>query len=171
MGRESFSSAGAVRRAACLLLGGVGMALAGSPARAADVSVVPTAPFTESSRVTPAVREQCGLETLLPQVVADESLRAELGSGGARILQLRITEVQAPGGGMFSGPKWLEVAGELREGGLDVGSFRAKRVTSGGPFGGGGTCGMLQKCARAIAKDVAVWLESPTKGAELGDAR
>jgi len=155
-------------------VGLLGLLVAGA-ASGESVQVAPRAPFAEGSRATAAVKEQCGLETKVPALVAEASSLAALAEGEtgseARVLSLRITEVQAPGGGMFSGPKWLEVSGTLREGGRDVASFRAKRLTTGGPFGGGGTCGMLGKCAQAIAGDVALWLESPTPGAELGDAR
>jgi hypothetical protein len=157
--------------------GVVGLAvlvLAGA-AWADAVEVEPTAPFAEGARATAAVKEQCGLQTKVPALVADASAVAALAEGsigsGARSLSLRITDVQAPGGGMFSGPKWLEVSGTLRDGGKEVASFRAKRLTTGGPFGGGGTCAMLTKCAKALANDVAAWLENPTPNAELGDAR
>lgn len=157
-----------VRRAGWML-GFAGLLLGG--VAHADVQVEPRAPFDPGARASSAVKAECGLEEKVPALVAEAAVGASLGEGGARSLALRITEVQAPGGGMFSGPKWLEVSGTLREGGKTVGSFRAKRVTTGGAFGGGGTCGMLTKCARAIAGDVATWLENPTPGAELGDAR
>jgi hypothetical protein len=162
-------------RAALGLCPGALLALSlAAPAGAEGIRLARRVAFAEGSRATAAVKQECGLETLLPTLVAENASDVELTEGtpsGGRTLHLRISDVQAPGGGMFSGPKWLEVRGTLRQGGRDVASFRAKRVSTGGPFGGGGTCGMLQKCARAIAGDVATWLENPTAGAELGDAR
>jgi hypothetical protein len=82
------------------------------------------------------------------------------------VLELSIREVHAPGGGPFSGPKWMIVDAELHERGRVVATARAKRVTAG-PFGG--TCAHLQKVARAIAVDLGAWLRDPRSGAELGD--
>jgi hypothetical protein len=120
---------------------------------------------------TPAVREQCGIQTLLPQAVKSAAPDVELVSGrphGRRTLELTVVDVHAPGGGPFSGPKWMEVQATLREGGKTVATARARRVTSG-PFGG--TCDQLQKVARVIGSDLAAWLAAPTPGAALGDAR
>jgi hypothetical protein len=48
-------------------------------------------------------------------------------------------------------------------------SFRAKRFSAFNSFGGG--CSILNKCGRAIGFFIATWLQNPTDGAELGDAK
>jgi hypothetical protein len=126
--------------------------------------------FAEGSGVTRAVREECGLERGLPEYVRSAARDVELVSGaasGPRTLDLHVTEVHAPGGGPFSGPKAMTVEATLREGGRVVATARSRRVTAE-PFGG--TCDQLRKVARAIASDLAAWLASPSKGATLGDA-
>ena len=139
-------------------------AAAGPPIRLAD-----RVELSDASGATAAVREQCGLQTGLPQWVAAAASDVELVSGrpeGGRVLELRVVEVQAPGGGPFSGPKSIIVAAELKQDGRTVATARSKRLTVE-PFGG--TCGQLAKVGRAIAVDIGAWLADPTKGAELGD--
>jgi len=80
--------------------------------------------------------------------------------------------VHAPGGGAFSGPKWMSVRGALHENGKVIGSFCAKRINGGGPFGQfKGTCAIVGRSAKVIGRDIAGWLEKPTQDAKLGDAR
>ena len=129
------------------------------------------AAFAEGAGATAAVRDECGLEASLPEMVRAAASDVELVSGpasGARTLTLAIAEVHAPGGGPFSGPKSMTVEATLREGGKVVATARSHRVTAE-PFGG--TCGQLQKVARAIASDLAAWLANPASDAALGDAR
>jgi hypothetical protein len=155
---------------ATALLLGAGPA-SGVAAGAEPVRLANRVEFAPSAGVTEAVRDQCGLQTSLPAALQAAASEVELvppPAGGARVLTLSISEVHALGGGPFSGPKWIVVAAELREGGHSY-TARAKRVTSGAfP---GGTCGQLQKVVRAIAGDLAAWLAHPSSGAELGDAR
>jgi hypothetical protein len=150
--------------------------LFGAPSGSAEgrVEVARSAPFSKASGASAAVQGECNLERLVPELLAEAApsvaLVDSLAGSGPR-LRLTISEVVAPGGGAFSGPKSLEVTGVLLDGERELGSFRAKRRTAGGPFGAGGTCGMLRKCARVIGQDVAVWLAGPTANAKLGDAR
>jgi hypothetical protein len=143
---------------------------AGAGAAAEPVRLSDRVSFAEGSGVTRAVREECGLERGLPEYVRSAARDVELVSGaasGPRTLDLHITEVHAPGGGPFSGPKAMTVEATLREGGRVVATARSRRVTAE-PFGG--TCDQLRKVARAIASDLAAWVASPSKGATLGDA-
>jgi hypothetical protein len=65
----------------------------------------------------------------------------------------------------------MTVTGTLTEDDKPVASFRAKRFSTGGAFGGfKGTCSIIGRCTKAIAGDIAAWLKSPVDGAELGDA-
>ncbi|HEX2485916.1 MAG TPA: hypothetical protein VHQ66_11480 [Myxococcota bacterium] len=146
------------------------LSLAAAGAAAEPVRLSDRVAFAEGSGVTRAVREECGLERGLPEYVRSAARDVELVSGaasGPRTLDLHVTEVHAPGGGPFSGPKAMTVEATLREGGRVVATARSRRVTAE-PFGG--TCDQLRKVARAIASDLAAWLASPSKGATLGDA-
>ena len=89
-----------------------------------------------------------------------------------RVLEMEITEVHAPGGGAFSGAKWMTVNGNLYDRGKSIGSFRAKRYSTGGAFGGfKGTCAIIGRCSKAIGDDIARWMAAPTPNANLGDAQ
>jgi hypothetical protein len=124
--------------------------------------------FDKDVHVPEAVKKECGLETKIPEYVKSSAPGA---GGKARSLDMKITGLLATGGGNFTGPKSVTVTGTLREGGKTVGSFVARRNASAGAFGGGGTCAMLDRCAKAIGKDVGEWLKAPTMNARLGDAK
>jgi len=146
----------------------VGVALAAGAARAEAVRLADRVEFAKGAGETRAVREECGLQEMLPELVRQQAKEVELVSGtasGPRTLQLAIVEVHAPGGGPFSGPKSMTVEATLREDGRVRATARAHRATAD-PFGG--TCDQLRKVARAIAADLGAWLESP-EDAALGD--
>ncbi len=153
-----------------LALGGL-LAMAGSPhaAEAASTKVLKKIPYHPMSGASPKVKEECALATKVPEIfkasVPDLQLVDKL--GGGRRLELTIRDVHAPGGGIFSGPKWVRIDGTLKSGGKTVGTFRANRNT----MTGAGTCGMLHRCVSAIADDVAGWIASPTMDARLGNAK
>ena len=143
-------------------------------ASAGTVQVPRTIGFSEGADVRAKVKDECQLQTKVPHFVGEFSSDVELvdGDGAGRVLSMRITDVHAPGGGMFSGPKWMAVKGELREGGQTIGTFTARRGSGGGAFGGyKSTCAILGRCAKAIGKDIAGWLKNPSTDARLGDAR
>ena len=166
---RSTSRALLVAASAALLFSG-----APAPAGSESVKVLRVAPFAKEARVPEKVQNECDLETKVPAYLgkyADvELVDGKLGTSG-RSLELRIGDVHGPGGGAFSGPKWMTVTGVLRENGREVSSFTAKRYSTGGAFGAyKGTCSILARCAKAIGKDIAGWLRNPQKDAHLGDA-
>jgi hypothetical protein len=154
-------------------LGLAAWALAGlvfPAAASAATQLARTAAFAPNAGASSAVQSECQLQTLVPQGVQGASSEVTLvdaPSKGGRWLELTISEVHAPGGGLFSGPKWMTVTGTLYDRGKKLGSFRAKRITTGARS----TCGSLQKIAQVIGQDIAAWLAAPTANAEIGDAR
>ena len=82
-------------------------------------------------------------------------------------LDIRITQVLAPGGGKWCGPKVVTTQGTLYDNGQVLGTFTATRHTSKGRH----TCGMLHNDAEEIAEDIGDWLRKPTMDAKLGDAK
>lgn len=146
-------------------------ALLGASASGAATQLAKSAPIAPSAGASGAVQQECQLPTRVPEAIAQAAADVELvdqPSKSARWLELEITEVHGPGGGPFSGPKWMAVSGKLHERGKLIGSFRAKRVSGGFAQG---TCAALGRCASAIGRDIAAWLQAPTMDAELGDAR
>jgi hypothetical protein len=138
----------------------------------AGVQVPRTIPIAPGAGANPKVEQECQIQTQVPAAIAQFGTDVQLvdaPSKGARSLELSITELHAPGGGPFSGPKWMAVSGKLYDRGKVIGSFRAKRLSTGGMVRG--TCATLGRCAQAIGQDIATWLNAPTMDAELGDAR
>lgn len=154
-----------------LALAAFALALA-APAGAADaIKIGSKIPFANSGVASDAVRAECKLETNLPEFIVEfaggaVALSDNPGKGG-RVFDAKITNVLAPGGGSWSGPKSVLVEGQLKQNGKVVGTVAARRNTTRGGYG---TCGMLNFAARAVAKDIAGWLKEPSMGARLGDA-
>ena len=144
-------------------------------ADAKPIAMLKDIPFAEGLDVAQAIKDECQLgEKVVSFIVAygkkDVAVTDTVGTG--KYLDMQITQVFAPGGGAWSGPKWLEVSGTLKDGNKDVARFRAKRFSGGGAFGGfKGTCAILGRTTKALGKDIATWLKNPTDGAALGDAK
>ena len=142
-------------------------------------NVVAPIPFAEGSGASDKVKDECTLDTRLPQFIAEAAGRGvkvvvgpapEEGAVG-KFLYIEFTHVLGPGGGAWSGPKSVSVKGELIENGEVIGSFIGSRYSTGGAFGGyKGTCSILGRCIKALGKAIAGWLKSPTMDAALGDA-
>jgi hypothetical protein len=125
-------------------------------------------PVAPSVRVHDKVLEECRLQSLLPQTIADRNSDVVLTeAGGSKRLDLEIVDIHAPSGGWFSGPKWITVEGRLLHGKTVQGSFVAKETSMASAT----ACGMLSKVITVLAGDIASWLQNPTNNAKLGNAR
>ena len=142
-----------------------------SPALARPVRTAERARMTRDAGASDAVRAECRLQTSLPEYVRDASHDVDIVHGKrprrGTVLELRITDVRAPGGGPFSGPRAMSVEAELWDHGRLVASAKARRRTSARPFGG--NCAQLNRIAHAIGRDIALWLEDPRRDAYFGD--
>ncbi|MFN2375389.1 MAG: hypothetical protein ABR538_02555 [Candidatus Binatia bacterium] len=137
-------------------------------APAKGIHVAPVTPVAPSVRVNAKVLDQCRLQTLLPETLAQQNSEVVLSSGaGAMKLELTIIDIHAPSGGVFSGPKWMTVEGRLLQGKTVKGTFVAKETS----MASASVCGMLQKVTVVLAADIAAWLQNPQKGSKLGSAR
>lgn len=122
------------------------------------------------------VQDECGLQRDIPKFIAayakDGVTLVENFDTAGRRLELTITNAYAPGGGAWSGAKWVEVSGTLYQGDQQVGSFISSRYSTGGMFGGfKGTCSIVGRCGKVIGKDIAAWLKNPSENAKLGDSK
>jgi hypothetical protein len=146
----------------------------------ADTFTVPTdVPFASGVDVTDAVRNECTLQTRLPQFIAEgaeKGVDVVLGDAPAenatgKVLQLEFTNILGFGGGAWSGPKSVTVSGKLYENGQLIGSFVASRYSTGGAFAGfKGTCSILGRCVKTLGTDIARWLKKPAMDSRLGNA-
>jgi hypothetical protein len=126
--------------------------------------------------INDTVRNDCHFQTaLVTRLVeafneSDTPPRAKLESRpidiekytGRRLI-LRVDSVHAVGGGGFSGPKWMAMSGELREGNVLVGSFHS--YTSSGR--GLTTCRSVDSLSDSTAYMIIQWLGSPSIDAHL----
>lgn len=133
------------------------------------ISLSPITPVAAAVHVADKVLEQCRLQTLLPQAIAERSSEVVLteAPGGAMRLELKIVDVHAPSGGFFSGPKWITVDGRLLQGKTVKGTFTAKETSMASAT----ACGMLSKVVTVLAGDIAAWLQNPSQNSKLGRAR
>jgi len=118
----------------------------------------PSAPIPE------AVKNECALDTLLgnyalsainQRIGSVQSVTAPEQAGADKVAQLTILSVHAPGGGMWSGSKSMSIRVDVRKEGATVDSTILTRRAKAGGYS---TCGMLERTAAALGKDVAVWL-------------
>lgn len=142
----------------------------------AEVQVMNEISFTDENAAPKKVQDECGLQTDIPKYLSkfakkDVVLVKELSNQGKR-LELQISHAYAPGGGAWSGAKYVEVRGQLYDGDTQIGSFTGSRYSTGGMFGGfKGTCSIVGRCGKAIAKDISDWLKNPSENALLGDSK
>jgi hypothetical protein len=154
----------------------------GSVALADDtgpITIPAVVSYADDATVTPAVRNECKLETELANWIksfADEfHVPVTVVDGNAakatgRVLKVKISNVLGAGGGAYSGAKSVQVKGELREGDKVIGTFSGSRASGGGAFAGfKGTCSIMGRCVKTLGKDIALWLKNPTPNARLGD--
>ena len=144
------------------------------------INIAQSTPFSANANVPPKVKSECNLQTKLPGFIQtyagkkgmEINLVAQPVSSGSagRNLVLEISNVNAPGGGAWSGPKSVAVVGKLYQNGQLIGDFHGSRYTTGGAFGGfKGTCSLVGRCVKSLGKDISKWLKNPTKGASLGN--
>lgn len=147
------------------------------PAIAEPLTVQKPIGFAKDAMVRDAVRDECELQTRLPDFVAEAatgwnvSFAEDIASvHSGKVLALEITETDEHGNAFTGRSKSLTVKGELRENGKVIGSFRARRSTMGGVFGGyKGNCAFFGRCAKAIGQDIAGWLQKPGMNSVLSD--
>ncbi len=146
-----------------------------SPAQADTVTIAKSVPFAADSGASDNVKEECEMQTRLPEYIRKEGKRkvdVELAEGplddvAGKVLHLEITNVFAPGGGAYSGSKSVIVAGELKEDGAVIGSMTVRRHSLIGMMPG--TCSIMKRIVKKLGEDIATWLAAPTMDAELGD--
>ncbi|MES9834697.1 MAG: hypothetical protein ABW157_14300 [Candidatus Thiodiazotropha sp. LLP2] len=150
------------------------------PTSSSAVSISNRIAYAAGSGAPDKVKAECVIDTQLPTYIgsfASQSDIAVVKKDGAvnkkakgRVLALEISNVIGSGGGAWSGSKSVAVTGELFENGKKIGSFNGRRSSGGGFFGAyKGTCKILDRCVKALGKDIAIWLIDPTMDAHIGE--
>jgi hypothetical protein len=152
---------------AMLLMSAQAMA-AGDP-----ITISATIPYANDAVATAAVREECHWNTELPAALVAQSDGAiiatdkDLSTVSGKKLVITVTNVHASGG-IFSGPRWAILHGELIENGKLLGNFQFRRVSAGGlPRT---ACPVLDHIGKALTGDILKWLKNPTMSATTSDA-
>jgi hypothetical protein len=138
------------------------------------LTVQSPAAYAKNALVNEKIKPECRLDERVAGYVQNAARgnfdvsTAKSPDGAGKTLWLTIEDVSNSGGGSWSGPKWLVIAGTLKENGKVIGTFDARRTATGAGWGGS-TCGMLARCAKTLGKDVSRWLEKPSMNAKLGE--
>jgi hypothetical protein len=134
--------------------------------------------FAEGAYIRDAVRNECHLLDKLAHFVEEYSADqyaniitdASTAPADAQILIIEIDNVSGSGGGAWSGGKSVTINGKLTQNGKLLGNFKGRRFSGGGAFATfKGTCSILGRCVKALAKDISEWLQHPAERSVLGD--
>ena len=156
------------------------------PSRGTTLLIPEKIPFAAEIKVPDSVRMECNIELKLSEYVKKQAASvypqvktaASVSTGmPGSVMTMQITS--APGWETSgysrgtAGKREMTVRGVLYENGKERGNFLVNRHTARkkGFVPYRGTCSMLDNIARKMAEDIAGWLESPTMGARLGDAK
>ncbi|MGN6092371.1 MAG: hypothetical protein ACTHOL_08475 [Luteibacter jiangsuensis] len=156
------------------------MCAAAPAAFAADsVTVQKPVSINDDADVPQAVLDECKLDSEVPDAVAAKAKEAGVttmfadkvsGSEKGRTLLMEITDVVSDGNAFLGHHKSMTVRGKLYQDGNVVATFRDRRNSMGGAFGGfKGNCAVLARTAKAIGEDIGEWLAAPKMDARLGD--
>lgn len=126
--------------------------------------------------INDTVRNDCHFQTTLvtrlveafnegdpPPRAKLESRNIDIEEYTGRRLILRVHSIHAIGGGGWSGPKWMDMSGELREGNVLVGSFHSHTTSGRGLT----TCRSVDSLSDATIDMIVRWLKSPSIDARL----
>lgn len=121
--------------------------------------------------------DSCDVPASLKQAVQDQLLAPyeyllsppAPNAEGAPVLQIEITDLLANAGGLYGGPKIVQLKGTLERKGEAPARFTAQRqmfIYFGMPRS---TCSMVGVVTYALGEDIAKWLQKPVDGAALGE--
>ena len=147
-------------------------------AHAANAVILPRATYGITAaglQLTPA-DDKCDIPASLDQAIQDHLLTpyefavpsANADVAGAPTLKIEITDLLQNAGGLYGGPKIVQLRGELHRPDAPTKHFVAQRqmfIYFGLPRS---TCGMVGNVTYALGADIARWLQAPQDGAKLG---
>ena len=136
-------------------------------------------PYSKNHQIAGKIIRECTLNDQLSQFIDEfwdsydvnvvRTANVEQGGQGMALM-VEITAATSQGNAFLGHRKSTSIAGKLYEDGKVKASFQGMRVSGGGFFGGyKGSCSVLGRTAKALGKDVALWLKNPFDNARLGD--
>ncbi|WP_373024137.1 hypothetical protein [Thioalkalivibrio sp.] len=154
-------------------------ATADVPADAPVIRVAHAVPYSADATVASNIRQECNLDEQFSEFMADygadQGVRFERDrdvdpADGGQVLMVELTDAVSGGNAWIGHRKVTEAAGTLYVDGTEQASFTSRRFSGGGAFGGfKGSCSVLGRTVKAMARDVATWSATPEDGAHLGD--
>ncbi len=158
------------------------LSLIASGCAPSNLIIKKTAAFEQGIDVQENIRKECELEERLPLVVqkvarryySEVTLQDQIpASTPDQVLTMKITDVIAEKRhGVLSGRKSIVAEGVLTQNGKVIGTFTDLRQSGGAMLTGPrGECYLLNHSAKAIAKDVGIWLANPRMNSMLGKAK
>ncbi len=127
-----------------------------------DVITIPSIiPYASEQVGNEAIRSECDWNQQLSRDIVNLSngvvaaTNKNLGEIEGRTLAITVTDVHAVGGGIWSGPKWGKLHGELSHKGKVLASFDMERRGINTPYS---VCATLSNIARALSKDIVKWI-------------
>ena len=154
--------------------------LAGGAIAADPILVAKPVPFADDAMIAGKIKKECDIQNQLADYLEEyareeQDLEVKFASvlstdASGTVLDLQIKDAVSEGNPFIGHRKSTLVAGKLYRDGELIGSFGARRNSMGGAFAGyKGSCSVLGRTVKALGKDIAEWLKSPTMDAQLGD--
>jgi hypothetical protein len=134
------------------------------------------AAFDDQGNVWGNIRSECAVDTMISNYVFERvslnfseaaTIQDISKAGSTKVLALTILGATGAGGGVYSGAKSMTVRADLMENGKILRSV-VKKDSSRGNVLSGGTCGILERVAKTIAKDMVTWLKQPPAAPQAG---
>ena len=157
--------------------GRTGQAATAAVTNSADaISIQIQIPYSKNSRIAGNIKDECELDRSLPNYLVAavgniKTVKKLSKSSKGKVLIIEITDAISSGNAFIGHRKSATVTGTLYKNGKKVASFTAGRISGGGMWGGfKGSCSVLNRIMKVVAKDISKWLDSPVDGARLGDA-
>lgn len=148
-------------------------------ANAGNAVIVPVISYGKTAKGVQLskVDDSCDVPASLNQAVQDQLLAPyefvvptpSPNVTGAPTLRIEITDLLANAGGLYGGPKIVQLRGVLDRPGTAPVQFTAQRqmfIYFGMPRS---TCSMVGVVTYALGGDIARWLQKPADGAKLGE--
>jgi len=150
-------------------------------ATAQSIAIPKPVPYAADSEIAGNVKRECWLDMKLADFIVKYAGERKIPVSvvgetnptmPGRVLVLEIRDAVSSGNAFLGHHKSTSVSGKYFQDGKLIGSFKDRRDSMGGMFGGfKGSCSVLGRTVRAIGGDVAEWLANPVMDADLGDLR
>ena len=159
----------------------IGLVLFAGDVIAADpIMMAKPVPYSDDAIIAAKIKKECDIQNQLA-AYTEEYAREEhkitvkfadavQTDAPGLVLDVHIKDAVSAGNPFIGHRKSTLVTGKLFRDGELIGSFVGRRNSMGGAFGGyKGSCSVLGRTVKALGKDIAEWLKSPTMDAQLGD--